>query len=319
MLIASPYHEINRPDLLPSRFLLGDHLGGFDKNRSNLLLDVLQSHATNKKTYFFIDYVQILENDIKEKYNRLNLKFDFSVQHDLIWKPFYDYTTHPTLNFKKFLCSFNGSPHVSRKLLTSALDAFGWFDSDVCSKNFIYDVDILDGHLSDYLDHYAHRMYRKFFIKNNGHNFFERIYSFGHVRYDHKNNVYNLQDKITTSFLHIVSESMATSYHPFVTEKFLYSVVTRGLFLSYAQPRWHDHLERYYGFHKYDKIFDYRFDSIANPIERLVELMCMISKFAGLSANDWTDLYEMESDTIEFNHDWYFSGDYLKHLEKFSS
>ena len=128
----------------------------------------------------------------------------------------------------------------------------------------------------------------------------------------------NLERKITESFLEIVSETMATSYQPFVTEKFLYSVVTRGLFVAYAQPGWHEHLERYYGFRKYDKIFDYGFDEIQNPVERLVDLMSMISKFSVLSRDDWRDLYEMEIDTIEYNHDHYFRKKYIKQFEQVS-
>jgi len=42
----------------------------------------------------------------------------------------------------------------------------------------------------------------------------------------------------------------------------------------------------------------------------------MISKFSKLSVHDWHDLYQMESDAIEYNYNHYFSGDYLKHLEK---
>jgi hypothetical protein len=110
---------------------------------------------------------------------------------------------------------------------------------------------------------------------------------------------------------------MATSYYPFVTEKFLYSIVTRGLFLSYAQPGWHDHIEKYYGFKKYTKLFDYRFDTIQNPVERLVELMTMISKFSVLSTDDWYDLYLLQLEEIEYNYDHYFSGDYLKCLKQY--
>jgi hypothetical protein len=107
---------------------------------------------------------------------------------------------------------------------------------------------------------------------------------------------------------------MATSYHPFVTEKFLYSVVTRGLFLTYGQPGWHEHLEKYYGFKRYTNLFDYRFDNIQNPVERLVEMMSMISKFSKLNATEWKDLYLLESETIKYNYDHYFSGNYLKSL-----
>jgi hypothetical protein len=113
--------------------------------------------------------------------------------------------------------------------------------------------------------------------------FFQNINSFGHVRFEHDQNIRNLENCITQSFVQIISESLATSFVPYITEKFLYSVVTRGLFLSYAQPGWHDYLEKYYGFRKYTQLFDYRFDTIENPIERLVELMTMLSKFSHLT------------------------------------
>ena len=40
----------------------------------------------------------------------------------------------------------------------------------------------------------------------------------------------------------------------------------------------------------------------------------MISKFSKLSCHDLYDLYLMEQDTVNFNYDHYFSGDYLKTL-----
>jgi len=196
----------------------------------------------------------------------------------------------------------------------SIIKKFDWFNSEYCSKNFQFDSAIIDGHLGDFLLPDQHQVYNKFFISSDSDKFFNTINSFGHVQFDHKQNIYNLENKLTKSFLHIVSETKATSYYPFVTEKFLYSIVTRGLFLAYAQPGWHDHVEKYYGFKRYTKLFDYRFDNIQNPVERLVELMCMISKFSKLSVQDWHDLYLMEQDTIEYNYDHYFSNRYLEHL-----
>jgi hypothetical protein len=170
----------------------------------------------------------------------------------------------------------------------------------------VFTADQLDGHLMDYTHNQSQQFYRKFFITDNCQDFFNTVCSFGHVRFDHGFNIYNLEKQLTQSFLHVASETMATSYYPFVSEKFLYSVVTRGLFLSYAQPGWHDHLEKYYGFRLYHKLFDYRFDAIQNPVKRLVELMSMISKFSVLSPNDWKDLYSLEQDSIEYNHNHYF-------------
>jgi hypothetical protein len=192
----------------------------------------------------------------------------------------------------------------------------GIFNPDFSSKNFSYSNDWVIGQL-EYLDlTYGEIEFYKCFFKNSD-DFNNKTYSFGHVRFDHKKNIHNLERKLTGSFLHLVSETMATSYYPYFGEKFLYSVVTRGLFLSYAQPMWHEHLEKYYGFKKYDRIFNYDFDSIKNPVKRLVKLVEMISKFKNLSFDDWRDLYLMEQDTIEYNYDHYFSGNYLKQLRKY--
>lgn len=290
--------------------ILIDHLGGFDANFKNQLLDVfLKNNCKNQiYTQYQIDFLKL------SHYNTLNIKNYAELQNRINLKHFVNYTIHPTLNYKNFICSFNGSSHVSRKLLVSILSKFGYFTNNYCSKNFSYTINILDGHINDYVN--THDFYRKFFINEYSEEFFQSINSFGHVRLDHNKNIYNLEYKLTESFLHIVSETMATSYYPFVTEKLLYSVVTRGLFLAYAQPGWHSHLEKYYGFKRYTKLFDYRFDDIQNPIERLVELITMISKFSCLSPAEWTDLYEIEQDTIEYNYDHYFSRGYLKKLKE---
>jgi hypothetical protein len=177
---------------------------------------------------------------------------------------------------------------------------------------------VLDGHIQDYVGN-NNSFYRKFFISDDNEDFFQSINSFGHVRFNHDKNIYNLENRLTESFLHVVSETLATSYVPFVTEKFLYSIVTRGLFLSYAQPGWHAHVEKYYGFCRYTKLFDYRFDTIQNPVERLVELITMIGKFSKLTSHEWHDLYLLEQDTIEYNYDHYFSKAYLTELKKYEN
>jgi hypothetical protein len=287
-----------------------DHGGGFNKELKNHYLDSLEQQSCSVRCEYCIDKV------LQSIYS--NIKFGLSPHKARLLGSFKDYDQHPQPKFDRFLCSFNGSDHVSRKFLVAALHRWRYFDSGTCSKNFRFTPDKIDGHLADYLDQQQHRFYRKFFIDKTSAEFFESTSGFGHVQYNHARNIHNLEDQLTSSFLHVVSETLATSYYPFVTEKFLYSVVTRGLFLAYAQPGWHDHLERYYGFRRYDRVFDYRFDTIQNPVERLVELMSMISKFSVLSSNDWRDLYETESETIEYNYDHYFSLDYLKHLEQFA-
>jgi hypothetical protein len=319
-LFKTPYTNLDAviQDIVDDNaVLLIDHLGGFDANGNNPILSQIDDALQGRTRRIW--HVQVLEDWIRPSYQNLDIRFDFRNQYQRLWKPFETYNIHPEQQHRNFICSFNGSDHVCRKMLVAILKRMHWFDPGTCSKNFTYDVDTLDGHIQDFLDPEQCRFYRKFFIDADSQNFGKNRFGFGHVRYDHAINIYNLEHKITDSFLHIVSETLATSYHPFVTEKFLYSVVTRGLFLAYGQPGWHDHLQRYYGFRKFDKIFDYNFDSIQNPVQRLVALMSMISKFSVMSSDDWRDLYDIEMDTIEHNYDWYFSKKYIKHLEQFSS
>ena len=313
-----PYTEIlhwQNNQALPESLTVQDHLNGYNENLINPIFTKLNTVAGNQQRYLPVTYHQILDQQVKSHYSNLDIKFDANFQDRLNLNKLRDYNIHPTVDFKNFLCSFNGSDHVSRKFLVSIINKFKWFDATYCSKNFCYTEEVIDGHLADYLLPQQQMLYNKFFLGNE--DFFETKYSFGHVRFEHDKNIYNLEDKLTQSFIHIVSETMATSYYPFVTEKFLYSVVIRGLFLAYAQPGWHAHLEKYYGFKRYTKLFDYRFDSIQNPVERLVELMSMISKFSVLSLDDWRDLYLLEQDTIEYNYNHYFSNSYLEQLKKY--
>jgi len=294
-----------------------DHLGGFDINlESDVLNSAIQFAKENNISTIEVGYV--FSDYFSRRYG-----INFSYRQELVggngWEELTAYTRHPGINYKNFICSFNGSDHVSRQLLSSILENQGHFDPHYSSKNFAKSNDKIIGHLNNLdLTEDEIELYDKFF--KNTDNFNDTVYSFGHIRFDHGNNIYNLESKLTQSFVHIVSETMATSYYPFVTEKFLYSIVTRGLFVTYAQPGWHAHLEKYYGFKLYDKIFDYSFDSIQNPVKRLIKLIEMISKFSKLSIDDWQDLYfVLEKDTIEYNYNHYFSGGYLEHLKQFDT
>ena len=310
-----PYVNLHKVIRKDHEITLIDHLNGFGKNIDNGVLETINKSRKPPDNKITIKTQYCFDSSVKSKYSNINFLFALNVHNEFIGS-LLEYNTHPEINFKNFVCSFNGSNHVSRQLLTAILNNQKMFNSNFSSKNFSYSNDWVIGQL-DYLDlsDSEIELYKCFF--KNSDEFNNKIYSFGHIRFNHGKNIHNLENQLTQSFLHIVSETMGTSYYPFITEKFLYSVVTRGLFLSYAQPMWHQHLEKYYGFKKYDKIFDYDFDSIENPVKRLIKLIEMISKFKNLSIDDWRDLYLMEQDTIEYNYDHYFSGDYLKYLAQF--
>lgn len=300
------YKDIYKITSFPDKIFIGDVMGGFDANLRNSLLDHVGQQASNPitvKTYY------ITTDAVKQNYPNLKFVLDQD-QTTRVFQSLQHYHTHPVQSFKNFLCSFNGSPHVSRKLLVSAIKKFGWFDKQYSTKNFSFDPDTLDGHLQDLTERFS--FYSKFFSFDP--TFLDTIYTKNYQRYNHVHNINTLETQLTQSFIHLVSESMATSYHPYLSEKPFYSIVTRGLFLSYAQPGYHAHFEKYFGFKKYTKLFDYRFDTILNPIERLIELLSMISKFSMLTTDDWHDLYNIEHDTIEYNYDHYHSGNYMANL-----
>lgn len=308
-MITPPYDSIV-PQKVETSII--DHMGGFDFHLRCSLLDSL-SKMVGPGHKVVTEY--IFSDAVKSNYPILDLRYS-----NKLWKKFNfieefeKYNIHPEIKFENFICSFNGTPHVNRKFLVAILNRFGYFNPLYSSKNFVFTRDQLDGHIKDYgCD--RDDFYHTFFIANDSDDFFNTVYSFDYFRFDHNKNIETLETRLTKSFLHIVSETLAVSYYPFVTEKFLYSIVTRGLFLAYAQPGWHAHLEKYYGFKKYTKLFDYRFDDIQNPVVRLLELITMISKFSTLSKDDWMDLYLMEQDTIEYNYDHYFSQRYMDILK----
>jgi len=285
---------------------LEDHIGGFYAYGKNKILDRVDEYARAHDVTGLVYLDFPIDTVLRQNYKNLEFKYSF-------WSgmEFYrNYHIHPEIKFDNFLCSFNGAHNVGRRLLLSILNKTGLFNKNTCTKNFqfswdqiIGDVELLAGN----------SVYDKFFV-DSASDFNNKIISLNYQQFSHTNNLQVLENIVTRSFVNVSSETIPVSYYPFYSEKFLLSIVTRGLFVFYAQPTWHKNLETFYGFKKYDKIFDYSFDEITNPIHRLIRLIEMILKFSNLSVHDWTDLYLVEQETIEYNYDRYFSGDYLENL-----
>lgn len=291
-----------------------DHAMGFDRNFKCQVLDHIHDQTDHRRT---VATEYIFNKKIRNNYFKFDFVFDVNAWYrengiqNLQAFPISSKSTRSS-----FVCSFNNNPHISRKLLTDAMHYYGFFNAETCSKSFTSQPYEVIGTLYDLIGGRA-EWYKKFFFSEQIPDFHGTRIVFGPmVSADHSRNQQHLRSKIDQSFLHIVSETMATSYYPFITEKFLYSVVQKGLFLAYAQPRWHQHLSHYYGFRRYTKIFNYDFDNIQNPVYRLIALMDMISKFSRLSLDDWKKLYEIEKENIEYNYKHYATGNYLKVLSK---
>lgn len=313
-IFTPPYHDQRLKDILyrSDRIFLCD----FMNNQVDCILTKIQSIATHRKKIIHVHLPYLLINVLFEKPLE-SLYPDLLFHDNTLWQIyrltecFQHYRQHPTIKFENFLVSFNGSPHISRKLLVAALHKRGWFDIDYSTKNFSYSSDELDGHIVDISSDNS-RYYRKFFsLTDNVFN--DSIYSVKYQRFNHFHNCNVLSDRLTKSFVHLVSETLATADFPIISEKFFFSIVTRGLFVLYASPRSHAFASSVLGFKKYEILFDHRFDLILNPIERLIELLSMLSKFCYLNPDEWQDLYQMEMDTIEYNYDNFFSGNFVKH------
>lgn len=299
---------------IDTRFILLDHLNGFDKQFRNPVLDLLQQKFKS------VDVVwhNIFTDEVVQNYPNLHFQFSALQQES---KNFSYYGAAPLLKQKtqlnNFLCSFNGSYHTSRALLTAALYKFGWF-SENTTKNFVIDSDALSGFIMETCGA-EERLYHKFFTTDQ--QFYDSTYAqdYNEVnKFDHLRNIPRLESILKRSFVHVVSESLATSYQPFVTEKILYSILSKGLWVAYGAPNYHQHIERYYGFRKFS-IFNYSFDQIQDPVKRLVELLNSLAKFSKLTIDEWNDLYAMEKDTLKFNYDHYLSKDYLKVLKNYDT
>lgn len=325
-----PYHDILQDATdWPGEFFLSDHIGGFSWDMHNDVLAMIDRRGKAKGIRYNVKYIHFIDPFhrflIEQNYPNINLLWhtDF-VNHQLLYQFCYfrDYNTHPDVDFKNFVCSFNRNIDVGRKLVLAHLHQRGWADLDYVSKGFVFTVDELDGHIQDFVGEQS-ALYRKFFINSHSEDFFKSTRIFGDnilgPGHDQKHGIRTLAPLLTQSFVHLSSECMSISAYPYVTEKFLYSVVNRGLFVSNAQPGWHGHVERYYGFRQFNKVFDYRFDTISDPVRRLIALTDMLSKFSRLSKLDWHDLYGVEHETLEFNYDHYFSNGWINQLSQYNN
>lgn len=300
-----------------SDIFLSDHLNGFDKELNNTVLQKIND-SVKTKINVFLEY--IADDRLKEKYPNINFIFDIGLHSKYnffdefrTYEDFQPFKYRPSLRYNNFICSFNGSKSDGRIMLTSALNRFGYYNDTYCSKNFTFTLAEIENIISQSQTS-KDRLMLLFFDQEQNNGIGNKINNFQYDRFNHECNFHMLRPKIFTSGLHLVSETVSHSYYPIITEKFLYSVITKGLFLAYAPPGWHAQLEKYFGFKKYNKVFDYGFDSIQDPVERLMQLLTMVSKYSFMSESDWLAIYQIERETLDFNYNHYYYGKYKSTL-----
>lgn len=295
---------------------LSDHLTGFDNNYQNFLL----SGINKKYKGYNVFYGHPLPLQVIKKYMNINFIFDNrDVEHLRWFKKPKGHDLKPILKTKisDFLTCFNGVGHISRILLCSILHKMDLWNNNTCTKNFMTTNDTLSGLVNYYVNgNDEERLYWKFFKSDNP-EFLQKIITKDYINGNFHHNFSVIYSAMHSSFLTIISETVGSSYVPFVTEKYIQCIATKNLFLGYAQPLWHDCIVKQHGFKLYTKLFDYKFDCIENPIHRLIQLIEMISKFKHLSNLDLHDLYCLEQDTLDYNYDHYRSKKCIEHYNNY--
>lgn len=293
-----------------------DWLQGFNANLESTVLTAGIDFARSKNIKR-IRTAFVFDERIRNRYPDLEFKYDQTLYNGYGWEKMQSINTHPVLKFENFLCSFNGGGEVGRQLLVAVLAKNGWFDTAYCTKNFQCSNNQIDGHIQKLSVNPD--LHLKFFCGRELDDLFASINSVNYDQFDHVSNYFHLAPMLTKSFVNLVADVDATGYYPMLSEKFLHSLVSRGLFLSFAPPYWHRNFHIMFGFKKYDKIFDYEFDVVHNPVERLVKLICMLSAYSKLTQKDWHDLYLLNLDEIEHNYDHYFSNSHLSSIERYEN
>lgn len=277
--------------LVNGSLVVGDHLCGFDSNFKNTYLENLAPGV------IYIEYH--LSDAIKSLYPHLTIKFDSKlVEVNNSFAQFVGCAPPPEKSFSNFLCCFNRSGHSGRQWLCYRLHVLNWFNPEYCSKNFAIQVETSDSCTQE---------------------FCQTIVNFGDIDrpMDHQYNQQVLNHKIQQSFLNLVSETISESFVPFVTEKILYPIVNKTLWITYAQPGYHTTVQKLLGF-KLHRCFDFSFDQITDPNERLIALTSMLAPFSVMDPAEWQDIYQQEADILEFNFEHCRSGNFIKHLHQFN-
>src|SRR5210317_110526 len=114
------FFDYNKISDNTNSIIITDHLGGFDVNYENAYLEKLNTIAQNRNRKLILQTSYILNEhvEIKNKYKFLDFRFSNTFFPKI---SFLNYKNPPEVDYKNFICSFNGSEHISRKLLTACL------------------------------------------------------------------------------------------------------------------------------------------------------------------------------------------------------
>lgn len=207
----------------------------------------------------------------------------------------------PDNNFKSFLSCFNRSDKNSRHFLLARLYQLGWYNQKYCTKHFPLDLNQIKNFGID-----TKRLDSTFVESANVFDFNNPV--------DHDKNFSILSPMVRDTFVHLVSETISLdSLEPFPTEKFLYAIANRRLWVALAPPNYHKLINQKFGFELYS-CFDYEFDSCWHAPSRLEALLAMLDRFSRMTPSQWQKVYQSQQQQIEYNYQRLASFEFFDHL-----
>lgn len=312
-LLAESPHEAIGPDHLASddwlawsclkvdkSVVLYDHLGGFDDQLQNPLLNRCSKDFTYYTEYILPDIVLLKYNlDIKFwAYLALTGNHVYQLHEMLPWN-------NLQKSFDNFLCVFARSNQLGRSLLLLDLQTRGWLTPNNFSKHFV---------ISRYFTLRNQAVTRLGISQQIPDDFWRLLHQIDFdSSSDHVHNYQALAPVMARNFVQIVSETFAYSPVPFWTEKFLYPIIAKTLWVAHAAPGYHHYLKKYFGI-KFYSCFDYSFDTIPDHTARQKAMLDMLAPFAAMTAVQWQQIYDQQQDIISYNYNLFRSGQLTKNF-----
>lgn len=297
-----PHVEIDYEaiEIAPGEFITWDHLHGFTNNYRSITLDRFNKGVVHTE--------YILPDVVKQRYPALDLRFDATMMiHNNHFDAFPFYVQEPpTKTWTNFVSTFNKTRTTTKQNLLLLCYANGWFDPTYVSKCFAIShdqaqsfFDAVNRPLPQDLDKFCKLI-----------NQFE-LTGYGNIKAD----LELLVPKIHQSYLHLVTETIGDSAVPFPTEKFLFPVCAKTLWIAYAPVGYHAFIEKHIGFRKH-KVIDYHFDDEADAQKRLLKIEQVIKDLASKSAAELEYIYAVNQDVLEYNFQLVKSGKFIENLKK---